>query len=99
MAEMSIKRAARQGRVGKAERGIRSTSPAVRLCGIVDRLCDAGEISSAKKTIEEFLTKRDDAVVWKKYAYVLLRTGEPIAARAAMRNVVLRRNDSHIVDL
>jgi Sulfotransferase family len=94
-------RARKRGEKARREEAQKHELPgrAGQVCQEADILCEAGDLSSAKKALEEFLAERDNPVVWKKYAYVLLRVGEPIAARAVMRSVVQRQGDAHIVDL
>jgi hypothetical protein len=53
----------------------------------------------AKTVLCRFLDERDDPAVWARLAWVYRLLGEPLATRAILRNVVMKLNHPHIMDI
>lgn len=53
----------------------------------------------AKGVLEAFLADTDHPAIWLQYGRLLLLLGEEVAARAVIRNVVLKTQKPHIVDI
>ena len=53
----------------------------------------------AKAILASFLDEHDHPVVWARLAWVYRILGEPLSARAILRNVVLKLSDPHIMDI
>lgn len=57
------------------------------------------DAEGAVKRLCGFLNDRDNVHVWLKLAYAYQVLGEVTAARAILRNVVLKKSEPHIVDI
>jgi hypothetical protein len=78
------------------------TTPSLTAADVLTQanaLIEEEKAEIAKTVLTSFLDDQDHPAVWAKLARVYRVLGEPLAARAILRNVVLKLTQPHVMDI